>query len=308
MDLELIRLQRSAGTAAGDVLPIAAPEDYAECRRVMLAASKNYSFASRFFPPHKRKFVEALYALVRIGDDLVDVSHDGFASPLAAIEAWQRAYEAAFQSGGSDHPVLRAYLDTATRFEIPRQVMAPYFRAMKSDLYISRFATFADLLQYIEGSAAPVGQAMSYILEARKPFRVADCLPGADCLATAMQLSNFWRDVGEDWRLRRRIYIPQEDMARFGYTEDDLQAQRVDERLIALLEFQFRRTEAYYRRARQAVGLLASGRWAVMLGLEVYRAIIPAIRRSQYDVFTQRASVTPARRLGLVLKARLQTL
>ena len=94
---------------------IATPEDYAECRRVMLAASKNYSFASRFLPESILPHVEALYALMRVGDDRVDVSCEGFASPLAAIDDWERTYWHAFRTGGSNHPVMRAYLDTALR-------------------------------------------------------------------------------------------------------------------------------------------------------------------------------------------------
>ena len=101
--------------------PIASPEDYAECRRVMLGASKNYSFASRFLPRAVLRHVEALYALMRVGDDRVDVTYEGFDSPLAAIEDWERTYWQAFETGHSDHPVMRAYLDTARRHAASRR-------------------------------------------------------------------------------------------------------------------------------------------------------------------------------------------
>jgi phytoene synthase len=285
-------------------LPTASPEDYAECRRVMLGASKNYSFASRFLPRPVLRHVEALYALMRVGDDRVDVAHDGFDSPLAAIENWERTYWQAFETGHSDHPVLRAYLASATACGIPAETMTPYFRAMKEDLTITRYPTFADLWHYMEGSALPVGRAMTYILGVRAPHTIEDTLPLAGSLSIAMQLSNFWRDIGQDWGIGR-VYLPGEDLARFRVTEADLAAGRITPDFIALLEFEIERTEAYYRDARIGVRRLATGRVGVMAGLEIYRAILGGIRRNGYDVFTRRAGTTRGQKLGLALRAPL---
>jgi phytoene synthase len=285
-------------------LPVATPEDYAECRRVMWGASKNYSFASRFLPRDKQPHVQALYALLRVGDDRVDVTHEGFASPLAAIEDWERAYWRAFESGHSEHPVLRAYLNTALECGIPAESMRPYFRAMKEDLTVRRFPTFADLLHYMDGSAIVVGRAMTHILGVRPPYTIAETLTHADSLSIAMQLSNFWRDVSEDWE-RGRVYIPGEDLKRFGVTDANLGAAQITPQFIRLLEFEFERTEAYYRQARAGVLRLQTGRWGVMSGLEVYRAILPSIRRNGYDVFTRRAGASRPRKLCLMLSAAL---
>ena len=276
---------------------IASPEDYAECRRVMFGASRNYSFASRFLPRAVLRHVEALYVLMRIGDDRVDVTCEGFDSPLAAIEDWERTYWQAFETGHSDHPVLRAYLASVSACGIPAEVMAPYFRAMKEDLTITRYPTFADLLHYMEGSALPVGRAMTYILGVRSPYTVVETLPHADSLSIAMQLSNFWRDIGPDWRIGR-VYLPAEDMARFQVIETDLATARITPDFIALLEFEIERTEAYYQSARIAVRRLRTGRVGVMAGLEVYRGIHAAIRRNGYDVFTRRVSTTLSQKLG----------
>lgn len=287
---------------------VASPEDYALCRRIMQRASQNYSFASCFLPRDKRRHVEALYALMRVGDDRVDVSHSGFPSPLAAIEDWERTYWSAFEVGSSPDPVIRAYLDTALTFQIPPETMAAYFRAMKEDLVVCRFPTFADLWHYMEGSAIPVGRAMTYILGTRAPYQVQHALPAADSLAVAMQLSNFWRDVWQDWDQMGRIYIPLEDMERFGYTPEDLAQRRVNRAWRELLEFEISRTEDYYRQARPGVAMLASGRWGVMTGLEVYRAILPAIRRNGYDVFRHRAGASQMQKMLLVMKAGWQVL
>jgi phytoene synthase len=284
---------------------IASAQDYAVCRRIMRAASNNYSSASNYLPADRALHVEALYALMRVGDDRVDLDHSGFSSPMEAIDTWEREYWQAFDTGSSPDPVLRAYLDTSYKFGIPPETMSAYFRAMREDLSISRYPTFDDLLHYIDGSAIPVGRAMTYILGVRPSFTISDALPGADSLSIAMQLSNFWRDVGEDW-LRGRVYLPLEDMDSFRYSEANLSEGRVNDRLVDLLEFQFERTESYYRNARQSVPMLDAGRLSVMGALEIYRAILPGIRTNRYDVFTRRAGTNRMQKLCLVMKAYLQ--
>jgi phytoene synthase len=281
---------------------IASVDDYAVCRQIMRAASKNYSSASNYLPPDKLPHVEALYALMRVGDDRVDVSHEGFQSSMEAIDDWEREYWKAFEAGDSPHPVLRAYLDTSLKFGIPRETMAAYFRAMRDDLTITRFPTFEHLLHYMDGSAIPVGRAMTYILGVNPPHLLEQALHGADSLSIAMQLSNFWRDIGEDWRLGR-IYLPQEEMQFFCYTEEDLAAHRVNSNLIHLLEFEFERTESYYQAARDCVPMLASGQVAVMSALMIYQAILQDIRKNQYNVFTRRAGTGPLKKLSLMVRA-----
>ncbi len=284
---------------------IASAEDYAACRQIMQAASKNYSSASNYLPADKQPHVEALYALMRVGDDRVDVSYNGYVSPQEAIDNWEYEYIKAFETGDSQHPVLRAYLDTARKFSIPSDIMTPYFRAMREDLTITRFPTFDDLMHYMDGSAIPVGRAMTHILGVEYPYTLPEVLPGADSLSIAMQLSNFWRDIGEDWQLGR-VYIPLEDMDYFRYSEADLAAQRINYNLIELMEFEFQRTEIYYHTASSNVRKLASGRVAVMSALEIYRAILFDIRANRYNVFTRRAGTGPLKKLRLAAKAYLQ--
>jgi phytoene synthase len=275
--------------------------DYAVCREIMLNASKNYTFASKVLPKDKLHHVEALYAVMRVGDDRVDVSHEGFSSPQAAIRDWHESYRRAFETGDSHYPVLRAYLHTAQKFDIPPGLLEPYFRAMQEDLTITRFATFDDLLHYMEGSAMTVGRVMAHILGTHTE-QVSEVYPQADALSIAMQLSNFWRDVGQDWGIER-VYIPQEDMARFGVSEDDLADQRITPAFIQLMEFEFERTEEYYRQARHGVYNLADGRWGVMSALEIYRAILFSVRRNGYNVFTVRAGTSTWQKIGLVSRA-----
>ncbi|MGA9532069.1 MAG: phytoene/squalene synthase family protein [Anaerolineales bacterium] len=286
---------------------IATPDDYVVSREVMLTASRNYAFASQFLPADVRPHVEALYAFLRVGDDRVDVSYEGFDSPAAAIDDWEHQYRRAFASGRSDHPVLRAYLQTARKYSIPESVMDPYFRAMRQDLDINRFSTFTDLMRYIEGSALPVGRAMTYILGEQSGASFQAALHRADSLSIAMQLSNFWRDIGEDWA-RGRVYLPLEDMRAFGVSEADLAAHRVTPAFVGLLKFEISRTQSYYREAFEGVGMLASGRWAVMSGLLIYQAILTGLIKNNYDPFQKRARANDVIKLWLVVKAAWKSL
>lgn len=282
--------------------PIASVADYQICRQVMRQASRNYSFASLFFPPDALKHVEALYAVMRVGDDRVDISYDGFESPCDAIEDWERRYWQAFEEGTSEHPVLRAYLQTSREFAIPADTMGPYFRAMKEDVNITTFKAFENLMHYIEGSALPVGRAMVHILGVQPQARIREVIHHADSLSIAMQLSNFWRDIGQDWEIGR-VYIPQDDLHRFGLSTEYFARREVTPALKDLLEFEFERTERYYQHAREGIPLLARGRLGVMSGLLIYRAIMDSIRQNDYDVFCQRARTSRWQKLRMVAHA-----
>jgi phytoene synthase len=296
------RLLSDANMAIGQMNQPELQNDYRYCRKVMRGASKNYSFASHFLPRHKLHHVEALYAFLRVGDDRVDVTHQGFASREHAIDDWEQAYWQAIDTGSSDHPVMRAYLNTAQVCGIPAETMIPYFRAMKEDLRVSRFATFDDLLHYMEGSAMTVGRGMMYIMGIKPQYSFTQVMPYADALSVAMQLSNFWRDIAYDWSIGR-VYIPQEDMQRFGVSEGDLAARRVTHNFIDLLKFEIERTESYYQQARLGIPMLANGQWGVLSGLEIYRAILTGIESQDYCVFTKRAGASFFGKLSLVSKA-----
>lgn len=295
---QFITIDKNSGTASA--------EDYAYCRQIMLNASRRYSFASRFLPADKLMHVEALYAFLRIGDDRVDVSYEGFETPLSAIEDWEKTYWRAFEIGDSPDPVMRAYLNTAIVCNIPRETMSAYFNAMKEDLTITRYQTFSDLMHYMDGSAIPVGRAMTYILGVRKPYTLEEAVPLADSLSIAMQLSNFLRDVGYDWRIGR-VYLPLEDLIRFNVSENDLAEKRIDRGFKELMEFEFERAEQFYRQAYPGVNMLATGRWGVMSGLQIYRAILADIRQMNYDVFSKYADPTRSQKVWLLTKSWLAT-
>jgi phytoene synthase len=278
--------------------------DFQICREVMNRASKNYSLAAKLLPRSKRPYVEALYAFLRVGDDLVDVNHNGFASPLDAIDNWESTYWSALETGSSTHPVMRSLLHTMRKFELPDDLMAPYFRAMKEDLTITRFPHFSDLIHYMEGSSLVVGRGMTYILGIRPAFEMTQVIPFADALSIAMQLSNFIRDVEEDWD-RGRVYLPQEDLKKFGVSEEDIRTRHFTPGIRELIKFEIDRTMSYFNAAQKGIEMLASGRWGVRSALEIYRAILTELKVRGYNVFSGRASANKAKKILLIMKSAL---
>jgi phytoene synthase len=184
--------------------------------------------------------------------------------------------------------------------------MSAYFRAMKEDLFKTRFATFDELLHYMDGSAVPVGRAMTHILGVKEPYTYSEAFERADALSIAMQLSNFWRDIGQDWQIGR-VYLPQEDMQIFEVSEEDLAAGRTSARFIELLEFEISRTDEFYESAREGVQMLAAGRWGVMSSLLIYQAILGSIRENNYDVFSKRARTNLVQKFGHLMNAWYMT-
>ena len=177
---------------------------------------------------------------------------------------------------------------------------------MKDDLSISRFPSFEDLLYYMEGSAMTVGRAMTHILGVKDEQRFDEAIAAADSLSIGMQLSNFWRDIEQDYKIGR-IYLPQEDMQRFSYSENDL-AQGLNNSIFkSLMEFEIERTKKYYQHARSGIELLSNGQWAVLSGLEIYRSILDDIRRYQYDVFTKQAGSSTAQKIILAIRSYIQS-
>ncbi|MDQ4043513.1 MAG: phytoene/squalene synthase family protein, partial [Actinomycetota bacterium] len=188
-------------------------------------------------------------------------------------------------------PVLRAYANTVRTRGIEPQNITAFMRSMKMDTHVFRYQAHEDLAAYTYGSAAVVGLMMC------RTIGVADerAEEYAEALGIAMQLSNFLRDVKEDWDFGR-VYLPLEDLARFDYGEEDLGASVVDERFVGLMRFEIERTRRLYAFADEGMGYIPRGRrFPVIVARELYAAILDRIEAQGYDVFSRRAE-TP--RLG----------
>jgi phytoene synthase len=258
---------------------------YATCREITRAASKTFYLASLFLGAEKRRAVWAVYAFCRTADDLVDRTAPA-AERVAALDRLERKLLAALD-GQADDPILVAYADAARRFEIPVAPALALIRGARMDITIRRYATYRELCEYCYLVASTVGLLVSPILG----YASAEALEYGVMLGRAMQLTNILRDVGED-ALMGRIYLPAEDLERFGYAEGHVFAQVVDERFVALMRFQIERVRALYAEAEPGIAMLApESRYTVRLALTLYRRILNAIELNDYDVFRRRAFV-----------------
>jgi phytoene synthase len=259
-------------------------EAYEHCRRINQHYGKTYYFSSLFFPKELRPAVHALYAWVRYPDEWVDNPGDlTIEEQRAKLRQWRDATADAVKTGSADHPVLAAWADSARRYNVPVQYMLDFLDAMEMDLTVSRYPTFADLQKYTWGSASVVGLMMCHIVG------VVDkkAVPHATSLGLAMQLTNFLRDVGEDWRERGRIYLPLEDLECFGVSVSDIAEGRITENFKDLARFEIERCREIYAHADEGMHYIpAEGRLPVRLARVLYSRILDKVEQNGYDVFS----------------------
>ena len=271
---------------------------YRLCRNLTRIHSKTFFFASLFLTPERRRAIWAVYAFCRTADDIVDGAAPA-EERLAAIDGWREEVLAAY-AGRSRHPLLIAFADAAARFAIPIEPALDLLAGARLDVSVRRYATYDDLLRYCYLVAGTVGLLTCPVL---------GCEPGAlpygAALGRAMQMTNILRDVGEDARMGR-IYLPAEDLRRFGYTEQQLLNGVIDERFVALMRFEIARVREMYEAAVPGIALLSpSSRHTVRLAASLYRGILTQIERNGYDVFTRRAYVPIRSKLAAAMTTYL---
>jgi phytoene synthase len=278
-------------------------ESYDLCRRVQRSHSKTYYFSTRLLQPEVRPHVHALYAFMRYADEIVDAPGVmPLEEQLAALEAFEGETLAAMAGEEVPNPVLRAYANTVRVRGIDPQNITDFMKSMKMDTYVFHYPTYEDLTVYTYGSAAVVGLMMCRVVGAADERAAAH----AEALGVAMQLSNFLRDVKEDWG-RGRVYLPLEDLSRFDYTEEDLGASVVDERFVELLRFEIGRARRLYAFADEGMGHIPRGRrYPVIVARELYAAILDRIEAQGYDVFSRRAETSRLGKLGVAARCAAQ--
>jgi phytoene synthase len=260
-------------------------ECYRQCREIAREHSKTFYLSSLFLGPERRRAIWAVYAFCRTADDIVDRIAPA-QDRLAAVDAWETQLLAAYDGDATD-PIFVAFADAAQRFGIPMQPALDLLRGARMDITVRRYATYADLRQYCYLVASTVGVLTMPILGTLSP----EAHEYGVALGRAMQMTNILRDVGED-ALMGRIYLPAEDLARFGYTEEELLDGVVNDAFVELMRFQIERVRELYAEAEPGIALLSpESRYTVRLALHLYRRILNAIELNRYDVFTRRAYV-----------------
>lgn len=275
---------------------------YALSKRINAHHGKTYYFSTLFFPPAVRRSVHGLYGFVCYPDEIVDNPPPG-SDPAQALADYRDATIDALKTGESDLPVLHAFADVARRHRIPPEYPLAFLDAMAMDLTRTRYATFDDLTAYTYGSASVVGLMMCCLVGATDEA----ALDPAHDLGLAMQLTNFWRDIGEDWNTRGRIYLPQEDMARFGYTEAMLGEGIVNDAFRNLMAFEIARARRFYTSADRGMKLLPpEARLPVQLARTLYAKILDKIEANNFDVFHRRAHTTTMEKAVELVRLRVR--
>ncbi len=272
---------------------------YDYCRRLTQRAAQNFHFAFLTLPRDKYDAMCALYAFMRITDDLGDDPREPVTARRQALHAWREAVHAALEGRADAHPALPAFADTVARHEIPHQYLEALFTGVERDLEPVRIANFQELSDYCYHVAGVVGLCCIHIWG----FSDDEALPIAIDCGFALQLTNILRDLAEDWSLGR-VYLPAEDLARFGYTLEDLSNQVYDDRFRDLMRFQADRARSSYQRAeRLFVWLHPTGRPILRAILEIYGGLLEEIERRRYDVFSQRVSLPTWKKLWIAGRA-----
>jgi squalene synthase HpnC len=289
-------------------IPEAAPtleEARAYCRRLATSHYENFSVATWFLPKHLHQHFFSIYAYCRISDDLGDEVGDREAS-LALLDRWEQELDATYRgleagsgTGEVRHPVFVALAETIRSFGIPRHEFSDLLMAFRQDQTVGRYESFEDLLGYCRNSANPVGHLVLYLCG----YSDAERQQLSDYTCTALQLANFWQDVSVDWK-KGRVYLPLEDLRRFGADEEQIAESRFDSRFRELMRFEVQRAREWFERG---LPLAAKVNRSLALDIELFSrgglAILQAIEDQNYDVLARRPSLSRWRKAELVVRA-----
>jgi squalene synthase HpnC len=212
---------------------------YGWCLELAGRHYENFPVASRLLPPRLRRPVAVIYAFARIADDYADEG-GSVEARLAQLAAWERALLACDRGEPASHPVFTALADVRARFDLPLPLFRDLIDAFRQDVTKQRYADFGEVRDYCRHSADPVGRLLLHLNGDATPENLAL----SDQICTALQLINFWQDLDQDLTENDRIYLPRDEMARFGVTEALLRARRPSEPLRNLMAFQYQRARA----------------------------------------------------------------
>jgi squalene synthase HpnC len=278
-------------------------EARAYCERLARSHYENFSVATWFLPKRLRPHFYSVYAYCRISDDLGDEVSDP-RNALALLDAWETELDATYDAltdagAGPHHPVFVALTETIRACSIPKQPFAGLLKAFRQDQVVPRYESFEDLLGYCRYSANPVGHLVLYVCG----HSDAERQRLSDYTCTALQLANFWQDVVVDYG-KGRIYLPLEDLRRFGVSEEDVAQRRATPQFLELMRFEVERAREWFERGLPLAGVVDR---ELAIDIELFtrggQEILNAIERQGFDVLKSRPVISRSRKLGLVLRA-----
>ena len=285
-------------------IPQVAPtldEARAWCRRLAESHYENFHVASWFLPRALRPHFHSIYAYCRVSDDLGDEVGSP-AQAQALLEQWGRELDACYE-GQARHPVFVALGETIRVCSIPKEPFADLLTAFRQDQTVTRYDTMDDVLGYCHYSANPVGRLVLYACGEVPLGNTEEKFRLSDLTCSALQLANFWQDVRVDYA-KGRVYIPQEDMRRFGVSEETIASGIATPEFCALM-----RHEVDYARSlfEQGLPLIGMVKRDLALDLDLFSRggleILRAIERRGYDVLSGRPAISTSAKLALAMRA-----
>lgn len=292
-------------------------KSYDYCRELTRRTAHNFRYSFLTLPEEKRRAMNALYAFNRITDDLGDDTQVPLALRRTRLKAWRQALRVSLNPEmidrqdvtpdtsevGTffDHPSQLAIVDMVKRHHIPGDYLFAVIDGVEMDLHPVEMATFEQLQRYCYNVAGAVGLCCIHVWG----FRNEDAIPLAIDCGLALQLTNILRDIAEDAELGR-IYLPREELDRFGYSTDDLRNHVVNGRFQELMRFQVARAKTYYARAERLFEYLdPPGRPILRTMLDIYGSLLREIERRKFDVFSKRVSLPKWKKLWFAGRAIL---
>jgi phytoene synthase len=276
---------------------------YAQCKAIHRKYDPSFYAGCLMLPPAKRPYIDSLYAHARLLDQIVDdPTVTDAAAKTARLDERVAAYEQALRDGDSPDPILKAAAHTALTWDIPIEHFHAFSDTMRSDLTVTEYATYDDLLAYMYGAAALLGLQLIPILDPLDPSAADRSI----AVGHALQLTNILRDIDEDLG-RGRLYLPQEDLDKFNVTRADFESRTMTDDIRALLKFETARARAYYTDAHAAVTLLhPSSRECVATALTLYSGILDSLEHSDYQLFGPRHGFSKLKALRIATPAYLR--
>ena len=272
-------------------------EDIALCKKTTRQYGTSYFISTYFFPKSLRKRTWVLYAFVRYPDEIVDTEEKDPKAARQKLLEWKDQWAKAYAGATDVHPILRANAVLWKECSIPFEYSDIFLDAMMQDTKKNRYQTYSDLEAYMHGSATVVGYMMSYIIGFTD-----NALVYAKALGEAFQLTNFLRDIKEDLA-RGRIYIPQEDWAKFNVTEADFQSDEMHGSMKELILNEIKVNEHLYSEALKGIPLLNKrGRRAVRIAHYLYKEIMEQIKKNPERVWKERVRVPLYQKIFLIIK------
>lgn len=272
-------------------------QSHAYCERVSRERAKNFYYSFLLLPRPKRRAMCAIYVFMRECDD----RSDGPDAALEKVVQWRAELDAALAGDAPDHPVWPAFADTASRYKIPARYFHEMIDGVASDFETKTIATFGELYRYCYLVASIVGLTIIHIFGFEDP----KALELAEKCGVAFQLTNILRDVRED-AASGRVYLPSEDLARFGVHLEELNQSRLTPSLRDLLQFEATRARSYYDESRPLLGLVhRDSRTALWALMEIYRRLLDRIQVEGYPVLERRVTLPAREKIGIVLRAWL---